>query len=329
MDRRRLLVALQIIVALAASVYVVWLIDWSEAVAVMAAADPRWFLLAFMLSLIAFIPAALRWVGLLRGMGVGYRLVSGYLAYLTGTFYSLAMPGVIGGDAARIWLCRRETGARLWLIAASVLTERALGVAALLVVLSIGLGLFPAASRVWVTEAAPFLAVSVLLGVAGFPWLLRRLETAALPSGYGGAGAVIRRAGTWLLQRLAPVKDLGIGPIAIALSLSLGFQLLDIAVTFAIGQALGLDLNMMVLFVAMPIVYLATVLPVSPGGLGVREAALVVVLSQFGIAAADAALLALAVFLNRVAVGCVGAVQHMAGGVRLSREMRTMRREDG
>jgi hypothetical protein len=75
-------------------------------------------------------------------------------------------------------------------------------------------------------------------------------------------------------------------------------------------------------------VYLATVLPISPGGLGVREGTLVIVLAQFGLAASDAALLAVAVFLNRVAVGAVGAVQHLASGTRLSREVVTVKRMD-
>jgi glycosyltransferase 2 family protein len=68
------------------------------------------------------------------------------------------------------------------------------------------------------------------------------------------------------------------------------------------------------LLITMPIVYLATVLPIAPGGLGIRESVLVMTLGTFSIVHADAALLAIAVFLNRVLVGLVGGLLFIGHG---------------
>lgn len=327
MNRQRVLRILQFTVALGALAYVGWLIDWRRAVAVLGQADARWLGVAFALSLVGFIPAALRWTGLLGAVRVRYRMVAAYRAYLMGTFYSLAMPGVIGGDAARVWFCIRETRTALALVATTVLAERALGVVALLLILSLGVYLYPAASGSGVTRWAPLLALLLLSGIAALPWFTRRF-TLATPV---AKPCQVRRVSTfirWVGDRLAPIQAVGIMVLLDALTLSILFQVVDILSTYAIGRALGLDLSVTILLVAMPIVYLATVLPISPGGLGVREGTLVIVLAQFGHAASDVALLALTVFLNRVAIGAVGAVQHLASGARLSHEVVAVERVD-
>ncbi len=326
LNRRRALLILQLTVAAGALIYVLWLVDWRRAAEVLGQADVRWLGAAFVLLLSGFVPAALRWTGLLRAMAVRYGRVAAYRAYLTGAFYGLAMPGVIGGDAARIWFCLRETQAPLTLVAGTVLAERVLGVVALLLILSLGIYWYPASDGGANISWAPLLALTLLGGIAAFPWMLRRISF-AMPE------VTCREHGRWgkisgrILKELAPIKRLGVVHLLTALVLSILFQTFDILSTYVIGQALGLELNVQMLLIAMPIVYLATVLPISPGGLGVREGTLVIVLAQFGLTGSDAALLALAVFLNRVAVGMVGAAQHLAGGAKLSREIAEVKRQ--
>ena len=321
------MLVLQLTVAAVAVIYVLWLVDWQRAAEVLGQADVRWLAVAFALLLSGFVPAALRWTGLLQALGVGYGRVAAYRAYLTGAFYGLAMPGVIGGDAARVWFCLRETQAPLTLVAGTVLAERVLGVVALLSILSVGVYLYPAQSIGANIEWAPAAALILVAAIAGLPWILRRMSFAT-------SRVTSRRFGKWenrfrrVFKPLSPIKRLRALHLLSGLALSVVFQTFDILATYAIGQALSLEVSMQMLLIAMPIVYLATVLPISPGGLGVREATLVIVLAQFGLSAPDAAFLAVTVFLNRVAVGMVGAGQHLARGTRMPRETTGLDRED-
>jgi uncharacterized membrane protein YbhN (UPF0104 family) len=57
-----------------------------------------------------------------------------------------------------------------------------------------------------------------------------------------------------------------------------------------------------------PIVYILTVLPISLGGLGVREGVFVYLLTRAGIQASDAVMVSLLIYLNRVLVNSSGAV---------------------
>jgi uncharacterized membrane protein YbhN (UPF0104 family) len=315
--RRHVLLTLKFTIAIAALIYVVYLVDWERSIKVLRHADWRWLLTGYGLSLLGIYAAALRWVVLLRAVHKFYGVIAAYRAYLTGTFYSLAMPGVIGGDAARVWLCYRVIDASVSLVTATVLLERALGVLALLLLLSTGFAFFPIAQSGLSAGIAPALAAGGLFGLLVLPTLLRKFSlTGQSRDWYGN-----RRIITFLFRiagGLAPIKKIRVIHLLVALILSVVFQSFDIAVTYSIAQALEIKLSAPMLLVAMPIVYLATVLPISPGGLGIREGALVFVLAQFGIAAADAALLALMVFFNRAAVGTLGGLQYLASGRKLA-----------
>lgn len=312
-SRRKILVLLQWLVALAAFAFIAYRIQWAEAWQVLRQADLRWAGAALALALAAPLPAAGRWSLLLRAVGVAYPPGWAYRLYLIGTFFGLAMPGAVGGDGARIWLGARDTRAGAALLSATVLAERALGVVALLLILCLGIFFFPLAAGQGVTRYALALAAAGLLGVLLIPSIIRLLSRRSLPLPRGGRAAQIISAA---LRKLAPLKGITAGRLLAALAFSLLFQFTDIAVTFLIARTLGIALSVEMLLFAMPLVYLATVLPISPGGLGLRESTLVIVLGQFGIAPAAAALLAVAVFLNRVLVGLVGGLLYLAACAR-------------
>ena len=293
--------------------FVLWLVDWGQAIEVAGHADAKWLVIAFACLLLSFIPAAMRWAGLLRALGISYLRVACYRVYLIGAFYSLAMPGVIGGDAARVFFCQRETLAPLALVAGTVLMERGLGALAMITLLSLGLYVYPEELLGIDFAWAPGFALLLLVFVASLPLVWRALPLNKLQIVALEDGKWQKRFKTFL-EQLAPFTRMRALHLLGALGLSFLFQALDILATFAIAKGLGLEVSIWMLLVAMPVVFLATVLPISPAGLGVREGTLVVVLTQFGLSAPEAALLAVAVFLNKVAVGLVGAAQHFAGG---------------
>ena len=315
-SRRRLLLWLQFAVAGVALAAVVALVDWPAAAGVWAAADLRWLAAAGLLSLAGFVPAALRWTRLLAAVHLHYPILAAYRAYLIGVFCGLAMPGVIAGDAARIWLATREARAPLALATSTVVAERALGVAALLSILALGIAIVDGAAAAGIPRWLPALGALLVAALAALPHCLRWLDgrwTAQATTGRSLPATLFTR----LRTAIGALRGIGVAELLLALVLSIVFQLIDIIVVQTIGRALAIDLGLATLLVTMPLVYLATVLPLSPGGLGVREGTMAFVLAQSGVSSSAAALLALTVFLNRVLVGAVGGLAYLAGGGRL------------
>lgn len=68
-----------------------------------------------------------------------------------------------------------------------------------------------------------------------------------------------------------------------ALILTLFMQSLVILVYYLLGSSIGIELSAITYFGIIPIVFIAANLPVSVGGLGVRETALVALLAAAGI----------------------------------------------
>ncbi len=315
-SRRRLLLWLQFGIAAIALAAVAALVDWPAAAGVWAAADLGWLAAAVLLSLTSFVPAALRWKRLLAAVHLQYPLLAAYRTYLVGVFCGLAMPGVIAGDAARILLCSRETRAPLALATSTVVAERALGVAALLSILALGIATVGGSTATGIPRWLPAVGVLFLAALLALPQCLRWIDRR-----WTAPTAAARSLPAALLARLRAVigalRGIGVTDLLLALLLSIAFQLVDIVVVHTIGRALAIDLGLPTLLVTMPLVYLATVLPLSPGGLGIREGTMAFVLAQSGIDSSAAALLALTIFLNRVLVGAAGGLAWLATGGRL------------
>jgi uncharacterized membrane protein YbhN (UPF0104 family) len=72
--------------------------------------------------------------------------------------------------------------------------------------------------------------------------------------------------------------------------LAIATQLLNVLVFWMLGQSLGLPITLQQWFIVAPTVLLVSMLPISIGGWGVRESAMVVALHGFGISAGDALL---------------------------------------
>ena len=111
---------------------------------------------------------------------------------------------------------------------------------------------------------------------------------------------------TFFLQTGKQIVNLPIITILVIFFLSALFQAAGIASSYFWAKSLHIPLDLSFFFITMPIVYFATVLPVSLGGLGVREGAIVYFLTSAGVASTEAAVLSFAIYLNSIIVGVVG-----------------------
>jgi hypothetical protein len=302
---KRIIFAARLGISLGLVAYLVHLLDLPTAAeALRRAAQPSLILVPLCL-LVGFGVAAVRWQFILRRAGVNLVASRAFLAYLISNFYGLLLPGVLAGDVVRMTLCVRQTQCRLRDASASVLLERLCGFAAL--------ASFPLMVHVLAPQIVPLdlrggdgvLLLACAAIALGVPVAIILVQGLPIPSRGRIAGFVHRTR-----QVIAPQSVTGLLWIML---LSAVFQTLDILATFVISQAMGLDLPLAALFFVVPFVSVATVLPISLGGLGVREVIFVFLLGKFAIGSSDAVMLSVMIYLGRLFVGALGAITQAVG----------------
>ncbi|MBV9471057.1 MAG: flippase-like domain-containing protein, partial [Abitibacteriaceae bacterium] len=202
--------------------------------------------------------------------------------YLIGMFSNLWMPTNIGGDAIRIYLAAPLAGSKA-VAASSVLVERLTGFIALLTIGAVGLALRHSGygsnvSNTGASAAHLITTMTVVLLLFGATLFILqqvayRLESTAPHNTMVRKWASLHRA----LDYYAHPEHQG--TLAIALALSFLFQSLFVVLNIGLAHAAGLQLPALVFFWLVPLLSIASLLPLGIGGLGVREAAAVALLS--------------------------------------------------
>jgi glycosyltransferase 2 family protein len=212
--------------------------------------------------------------------------------YGAGLFSNLFLPTVVGGDIVRATLAARALGRTEAVVLGSV-ADRLIDFAALGLLIVAGVLVAGAELSGW---AGPLGVVTGIVVIGGgvllLPLALRR-PLARWPR------RVRRRAGRSLvaLRRLARQPR----PAVLALLLSLSMQSIFILISAWLGHAVGAHAPLWAWFVAWPLAKTAGMLPVSLGGLGVRDAALAGLLVPLGVPAAFGLVASLA--WNAVLIG--------------------------
>jgi uncharacterized membrane protein YbhN (UPF0104 family) len=196
----------------------------------------------------------------------------------------------MGGDAARIVMLR-NAGGTLGQAATLILTERILGALSLLIVAALGAVAAPLPDLVRGGIVAA--AIAAALGVTvGFGLVVR-------------LAAPIKALEKPLQTLAAVVTQERFGHILLA---SVGYQATMVAVTVVTGVTLGLPVPVSTIFALAPLVWFVTLLPLSVGGLGVREAGFAAVFAWAGVPLEHSVSLSLGTYAGLVAIGVAGAI---------------------
>lgn len=244
-----------------------------------ASAGPVDTLMALALAAAILPLQTLRWKVVLRESGHELPFARALGLVWIGQFFSQVLPSSVGGDALRMWYAHKS-GMAPGPAIVTVIVDRVVSLLGILVLVAGGLP--------WLLRAMPEgaartgIVVLVAAGVAGFavvalfaadaPWLHRWRPARVLLA-------------PWVLLRrilLAPRR------LAFALASSVAGTAGFCAVVFQLGRALGLELGLADCLLLFPPVMLATAIPISVAGWGLREGAMVVVLGYVHVAAADA-----------------------------------------
>jgi len=197
--------------------------------------------------------------------------------YSAGLFGSLFLPSLIGGDLVRAALAFRLGRSKAGVLLASFL-DRILDFTALSLLALIGATLVPGAldqrSRAifQMLSGGTLIAFAILLAtLAWFP--VRRL-----PYRIRKQLVHLQRAGRSMARRPRAVAG--------ALSLGIAAQLVFIGLSAQLAEACGLHLAFREWLFAWPLAKMSAAIPITQGGIGVREAALAALLLPFGAPAA-------------------------------------------
>jgi glycosyltransferase 2 family protein len=294
--RRYLLPLGKAMVSLAALIYIAQGIDRTAIVDAVRSTHGWFLILALSQMILIPILGGIRWQLILKRLGWPMSLQPLTRLFWVGMAFNQILPSAVGGDAVRVVLACRE-GVNGTMSAVSVLVERCMMTLSLVLVVVLTVSYAPVGTldSSLIGLAAVLLGIG-LAGLALLPllhWLLTKApETRIVRLAIhvvDGLKRVIFSSGAVPLMILCLITNLNLG-IA-AWWLALGF---------------GLTLSLSQVLAVISMVTLAVVIPVSIGGWGVREAAMVMLLGRLAVPADNA-------FLFSVAFGLAVAVSSLPG----------------
>jgi len=247
-------------------------------------------LIAVALQMLLFSLASLRWWVLLNYHACGYRPATLLAPYFIGVLFNNILPTALGGSLFRMYYIYQDNHGAV-VAASPIVTERLLGLVAMITT---------------ATMVVPFLShepayVRVLANT--LPWLLA-LAFAALaligsPPVYRVVQAALVRWHRFKIVatalRVAEAVQIYLahpGLVVSVFAISVGLQVMSASVYYLLGLGLGVTLTPLDYLLIAPLVFIAATLPVSIGGLGVREAAAVSLFTAAGMPTSDAGALA-------------------------------------
>jgi len=248
------------------------LVDFNLLSKIILNSNPSFILLAILLQFASTTLAAYRW-SLIMGALKFHETFSFYLTrYFKGAFFNQALPGSIGGDAVRglelgkMGYSKREAFSGIFI-------DRIVGLAGLLILnlianLSSG-HLLPT----WLFNLINAISIG---GIAGFTVLILLRKITWLQN-YRITQIFASLSGRF--RQVYANKQ----AIIVQITLSVIIHFLSILALYELSLAIGMTLPLGVFLVAVPPVFLLTIIPISLAGWGVRESAMVGIFLLIGV----------------------------------------------
>ena len=233
----------------------------------------RLWLLVLVGYLAGHVVASGKWRLMVNLAGAGLSYPQAARCYFAGLFSTLFLPSIVGGDVVRAGIAMRLGRSKAAVLLGGLL-DRILDLVALTTLAGFGAilvpgALSPASRRAfwWLGAAAVVVCaiaalLMILLPARRFYYRTRRRLVR------------LRAAG----RSMARSPQYGL----VALGLALAVQGSLVLLTRVIAEACGLHLMLRAWFFAWPLAKLSALLPITQGGIGVREAALAALLAPFG-----------------------------------------------
>ncbi|MDF1877628.1 flippase-like domain-containing protein [Sulfurimonas sp. SAG-AH-194-L11] len=239
-------------------------IDFVEFSKIIFNSHGGWILVALLMQLTSTYLAAYRWFKISQLLVFKERLSFYVRSYFKGTFFNQVLPSSIGGDAVRIIdLTRKEYEKKEAFY--GVFVDRVVGLVGLLVLNLLATLLFFGTFD----NDFSFLIIFITLGgIISFS-LLFQLHRLTFLENIKFLNLLVRlanRLNSLYASRMLLLKHITISVVV---------HLFSVLTMYGLSLALGLDLSFQTLLIAVPPVFLLTIVPISLAGWGVREGAMI------------------------------------------------------
>ncbi|MDA8116224.1 MAG: lysylphosphatidylglycerol synthase transmembrane domain-containing protein [Actinomycetota bacterium] len=269
-------------------------------------------LISFLTTLVGIVLSGYRWQRVLDALEVPSRMRDLVELQLAGMFAGNFLPSTVGGDVVRAtWLAKlNKLGADS---AASVVLERLTGWLVLPLLVLAGMFIDPGILHLGgISKIILLVALLTLSGLVAIVAVFRSAHLTKrarrvkaigelLQSLYSGLGKVQRRPST-----LLPV-----------FGWAFMYQLCVLLASIFAAQALHISIGWKEMLVFVPTVAMLQVVPLTIGGLGIREGALVLMLHPLGIGSAQAIAFGLLVYAINIGASLLGAPSFALGSNRI------------
>lgn len=306
--RKRWFNILKIVVSAGLMIYLlVFQVDLGQLWQVVRQARWAYLVAALVLMIAGTALRAVRWRVLLQALGIVVSLRRLVHLYFVGAFFNIFLPTGLGGDAVKMAELARSTKRTPEAIG-TTLVDRATGLWVLFVLALLALPFsFDLLPQGW----APIIALGTLGGVIG-GWVV--MGTPLIP----WIGGQVRLPGQEKLERFyRSVSQLGYRALGKACVVSLIFDLLLIAFNVLIAYGLNVDQPLGIFLLFTPIISFSLALPISIGGLGVREQTYVLLFGSLGVSDTAAAAMSLTNYaLTNLVVGLIGGILYALEGTK-------------
>jgi uncharacterized protein (TIRG00374 family) len=222
---------------------------------------------------------AFKWRLLIGASGVLPSLVESIRAHYAGLFANLCLPSLVGGDLIRAGIIVQRRG-NAGAVAVGSVADRLLDTTGLTLLAALGVILAPAAGSgmalklIGIAGVGCFVIWLAALAIAFVPISLPRL----LPR-------VQERLASPLEKVRAAVGNMLSKPGTAVVTLLMTFLVQGgfVAINAKLGSAMGIDLPFAIWLWAWSLAKITALVPISLGGIGVRELALATFLAPFGV----------------------------------------------
>ncbi len=302
----------------------------AEMAAALRKANHWWLLAGFASYGVVEICSGIRWQILLRVQGIALSWARVFMLLLVGVFFNFIIPGGTGGDVVKVFYLLKETPGKRSQALLSVLVDRLFGLFTLIAMA----GVLIAAQWDWL-HSAPDAVKYIWTALAILGGSLIALGVSFLLTGFGLIHRLpARLPGRDRLAELALAYNLygRAWKAALAASvLSIGAHLGYFGMFFCAAASFGATSRIPTfgeLCGIMTVINTLTALPISVGGLGVREKLFQVFLGDLcGVSDAVAAIMSTTGFGLSLAWGLIGGLLYIFYRPSEHARMREMRSE--
>jgi uncharacterized protein (TIRG00374 family) len=269
--------------------------------------DLKYYIASLMIVNLVVIYLTRRWNCLLlaRDHSVPYSHLVGI--NFIGCFFNLFMPSSFGGDVARVTYLKKASVS--WKdSASSVFLDRFLGLLSLLFLAFFSLMIKIFAEKEDNSVAGMYMIIGVTTVFLG--WLLIMNLHRIIRKLFSSKSEFMQRFLTKYETFSVSLNILNY-PKKIIIKgfiLSLIANILTIIAVHLIILSLGLEIGILPILITFPLVTVVSMIPVSIGGIGIREGAFVFFLSGYSVSSEDALALSLLYFSSIVFLGIIGGI---------------------